>query len=58
MSQEHEIRRAPDYTGPFLVTAGVIVFLLLCVVWAIWGLFSAVLAGWATDKVIGIWRRA
>lgn len=58
MPDDRNIGRAPNYTQPFLVTAGVIVFLLLCVVWAIWGLLSAVLAGWATDKVIGIWRRA
>ena len=27
-----------DYTGPFLVTAGVLCFLMLVAIWAIWGL--------------------
>jgi len=57
MSHERKIGRAPNFTLPFLVSAGVLVFACLFWVRANWGMVGAVLAGIAADQLIGRWRR-
>ena len=43
-----------DYTNAFLVSAGVLVFLMLFVIWAFWGLFIAGLVSWGADRLITV----
>ena len=42
----------PDYTTAFLVSAGVLTFMALCTIWAIWGLIVAGLVSWGADRVM------
>jgi len=44
--------RAPDFTRAFLVCAGVLVFMGLVTVWAVWGWPAVVLSGWLADRAI------
>ncbi|PRX35116.1 hypothetical protein SAMN05216257_102409 [Meinhardsimonia xiamenensis] len=44
--------RVEDYTLPFLVTAGFVIFMSLCVLWALWGLPAPILAGLAADLLL------
>lgn len=46
-----------DYTTPFLVSAFVVVFIALFIIWAIWGILVALGLGWATDKIMLRLRR-
>jgi hypothetical protein len=48
----------PDYTNAFLVSAFVVVWLALCVVWAIWGLLAAGGLSWIADRLMILRRRA
>ena len=41
-----------DYTKPFFVAAGVLLFMFLAVIWAIWGLIAALFSGWTMDRLI------
>ena len=41
-----------DYTIPFLVVSGVLLWIGLVVVWAIWGMIGAVLGAFALDRII------
>ncbi|MCV6595104.1 MAG: hypothetical protein OIF48_19315 [Silicimonas sp.] len=43
-----------DYTNAFLVTFGVIIFMILFAIWAIWGLIIAGLVGWGADRLITV----
>lgn len=43
-----------DYTNAFLVSAGVLVFLMLFTIWAIWGLIIAGLVSWGADRLITV----
>ncbi|CAN0606289.1 unnamed protein product [Ectocarpus sp. 12 AP-2014] len=43
-----------DYTDAFLVAAGVLVFMVLFGIWAIWGLVMAGLFSWGADRLITI----
>ena len=41
-----------DYTSAFLVSFGVIIFMVLFAIWAIWGLLVAGLVSWAADRLM------
>lgn len=43
-----------DYTNAFLFSAGVLVFMMLFAIWAIWGLFMAALVSWGADRLITV----
>ena len=43
---------APDYTNAFLVSACVLCLTVLIGIWAVFGFLAAVLAGYATDRII------
>lgn len=42
-----------DYTVPFLIVAGVLCWIALVVIWALWGLLGATISAVAADKIIG-----
>ena len=44
----------PDYTGAFLASFGVLVFMALFAIWAIWGLIIAGIVSWIADRLITI----
>ena len=46
--------RVEDFTTPFLVSAGVLVFMVLCTIWAIWGFIMASLISWGADRLITV----
>ena len=41
-----------DYTSAFLVSFGVLVFMALFAIWAIWGLLVAGFVGWCADRLM------
>lgn len=41
-----------DYTSAFLVSFGVLVFMMLFAIWAIWGLIVAGLVSWGADRLM------
>jgi len=41
--------RAPDYTTAFLITAGVVIFCVLMLLWALYGMLSALAVAWLLD---------
>ena len=43
-----------NYTDAFLFSAGVLVFMVLFAIWAIWGLFIAGLISWGADRLITV----
>ena len=43
-----------DYTNAFLVSAGVLMFMGLAVIWAIWGFLVAGLTSWGADRLINV----
>jgi len=43
-----------DYTNAFLVSFGVLTFLALFTIWAIWGLLIAGLVSWVADRLITV----
>ena len=43
-----------DYTDAFLVSAGVLVFMVLFAIWAVWGLLIAGLVSWGADRLITV----
>lgn len=45
---------APDYTAAFLWSFGVLVFIALFTVWAVWGLMIAGMVGWLADRLITV----
>lgn len=45
---------APDYTVAFLWSFGVLVFIGLFAIWALWGLIVAGLVGWLADRLITV----
>ena len=49
---------APDYTTAFLVSAFMVVWFALLVIWAIWGLLAAGGVSWVADRVMILSRRA
>lgn len=49
---------APNYTNAFLVSAFVLVWMALCVIWAIWGFLAAGGISWVADRVMLLRRKA
>ncbi|NNE80701.1 MAG: hypothetical protein HKN18_10570 [Silicimonas sp.] len=43
-----------DYTNAFLVSFGVLTFLALFTIWAIWGLLVAGLVSWVADRLMTV----
>lgn len=43
-----------NYTDAFLVSFGVIVFMILFAIWAIWGLLIAGLISWVADRLMTV----
>ncbi|MGI9391237.1 MAG: hypothetical protein ACR2O1_14365 [Boseongicola sp.] len=43
-----------DYTNAFLATFGVIVFMVLFAIWAIWGLIVAGVVSWVADRLMAV----
>lgn len=41
-----------DFTVPFLIVSGVLCWIGLVVIWAIWGMVGAVLGAFAADRMI------
>ncbi len=39
-----------NYTVPFLVTAGVLCFVILFYLWAYYGMLATILLAWAVDR--------
>ncbi len=52
MFDPHRQKVAPDYTPACIVMFGVNLVWMLFLVWAIWGLIAAGLAGWIVHKLI------
>lgn len=48
------MRQVDDYTNAFLVSAGVLVFMVLFAIWAIWGLIVAGLVSWGADRLMTV----
>lgn len=48
------MREVENYTDAFLVSAGVILFMMLFAIWAIWGLIAAGLVSWGLDRLITV----
>ena len=48
------MREVDDYTNAFLVSAGVVVFMVLFAIWAIWGLIIAALVSWGADRLMTV----
>ena len=53
MRDDHP-KEVEDYTNAFLASFGVLVFLFLFAVWAIWGLLIAGLFSWIADRLMTI----
>lgn len=45
---------APDFTLAFLWSFGVLLFIALFAIWALWGLVVAGLVGWLADRLINV----
>ena len=41
-----------NYTNVFLATFGVVVFMVLFAIWALWGLIVAGLISWIADRLM------
>lgn len=54
MPKRHPHRAVEDFTVPFLVSAGVLSFMALFVVWAIFGYLAALFSGWVVNQIIGL----
>jgi hypothetical protein len=52
--QDNHPSAVTNYTDAFLVSFGVIVFMALCAIWAIWGLLIAGLISWVADRLITV----
>ncbi len=48
------MREVENYTNAFLVSAGVLVFMILFAIWAIWGLLVAGLVSWGADRLMTV----
>lgn len=49
-AEQHSIGRAEDYTTPFLVTAGALLFVVLFALWAFYGLLATIFIAWVVDR--------
>lgn len=50
--RDHQTGRAPDYTNAFLVSFGVLVFIVLFAIWAVWGMIVASGLSWLADRAM------
>ncbi len=48
------MKQVEDFTTPFLWSAFVVVFMALCVIWALWGLIVAGLVSWGADRLMTV----
>lgn len=48
------MREVENYTNAFLVSFGVLVFMVLFTIWALWGLLIAALVSWVADRLITV----
>lgn len=49
MNQNHKLGRAPDFTTAFLITAAVVIFCILTLLWALYGMIAALAVAWLID---------
>ncbi|MEM9971695.1 MAG: hypothetical protein AAF762_11450 [Pseudomonadota bacterium] len=56
MSEERKTHptEVADYTNAFLASFGVLVFIALFAIWAIWGLLIAGLLSWIADRLMTV----
>ena len=47
-------KEVENYTTAFLASFGVLVFVFLFAIWAIWGLLMAGLIGWIADRLMTV----
>ena len=52
MSDRRHIEPVEDYTKPFLISLGVIFFVFLYVILAIWGFLAMIFSGYVMDRSI------
>ena len=45
---------APNYTRAFLTSFGVLLFMGLFAIWALWGMLMAMIVGWIADRLITV----
>lgn len=48
---------APNYTNAFLVSFGVLTFMALGIIWAIWGFLASLLTGYGAERAITVTSR-
>lgn len=48
----HPTGEAPNYTNAFLVSFGVVVFVALFAIWAVWGMLVAGAISWLADRAM------
>jgi hypothetical protein len=44
--------RVEDYTGAFLVAAGVLCMMVLTAIWVVWGFAAALFLSWTADRAM------
>jgi len=52
MSERTHPRQVENYTTPFLVTFGFLLFAGFFAIWSVWGLLACALAAWLADRAI------
>ena len=45
-------KSAPDFTNAFLVTFGIVVFIALFAIWAVWGMLAAAGLSWLANRLL------
>ena len=45
---------APNYTGAFLVSFGVIIFMALFTIWVVFGLILTMVVSWLADRLMTV----
>lgn len=50
--KKHHNTPVENYTNAFLVSFGVLVFMVLFAIWAVWGLIVAGLVSWVADRLM------
>ena len=53
MNSNHP-KEVENYTAAFLASFGVLVFMALFAIWAIWGLIMAGIVSWIADRLMTI----
>ena len=57
LSERRHSEPVENYTNAFLVSFGVLVFVLLWIVWALWGLVAMLSGSFSLDRVISFLGR-